>query len=134
MGQVTIPLAIRRRCGLLPHSEVEFRVDMEGRVILEKASQAPSRGEEALQRLRQGLLSSTLSTEELLALTRGEDVQHEIAIATDRIEVVDELLPSHLDEYRPLQHSPISGTNSRTASPGLRSRAMPVPVASSVFS
>jgi AbrB family looped-hinge helix DNA binding protein len=78
-GQVTIPQAIRRQCGLLPHSEVEFRVDTEGRVILEKASQAPSRGEEALQRLRQGLLSTTLSTDELLALTRGEEVQQETA-------------------------------------------------------
>jgi hypothetical protein len=58
---------------------VEFRVDTEGRVILEKASQAPSRGEEALQRLRQGLLSTTLSTDELLALTRGEEVQQETA-------------------------------------------------------
>jgi AbrB family looped-hinge helix DNA binding protein len=77
-GQVTIPLAIRRQCGLLPHSEVEFRVE-EGRVILEKASQASSRGEEALQRLRQGLLSTPLSTDELLALTRGVEVQPENA-------------------------------------------------------
>lgn len=77
-GQVTIPLAIRRQCGLLPHCEVEFRVE-EGRVILEKASQAPSRGEEALQRLRQGLLSTTRSTDELLALTRGEAANDETA-------------------------------------------------------
>jgi AbrB family looped-hinge helix DNA binding protein len=107
-GQVTIPLTIRRRCGLLPHSDVEFRVE-EGSVILQKVSQAPSRGEEALQRLRQGLLSTTLSTEELLALTRGEDVQQEIAFATDRIEVVDELLPSHLYAYRPAQGSGLPG-------------------------
>jgi AbrB family looped-hinge helix DNA binding protein len=75
-GQVTIPQAIRRQCGLLPHSEVEFRVE-EGRVILEKASQALSRGEEALQLLRQGLISSPLSTDQLLALTRGEEAQQE---------------------------------------------------------
>jgi AbrB family looped-hinge helix DNA binding protein len=77
-GQVTIPQAIRRQCGLLPHSEVEFRVE-EGRVILEKTSQAPSRGEEALQRLRQARLATPLSTDELLVLTRGEEVQQETA-------------------------------------------------------
>jgi AbrB family looped-hinge helix DNA binding protein len=33
-GQVTIPLDIRRQCGLLPHTEVIFRVE-EGRVLLE---------------------------------------------------------------------------------------------------
>jgi AbrB family looped-hinge helix DNA binding protein len=74
-GQVTIPQAIRRQCGLVPHTQVEFRVE-EGRVILEKAAQAPSRGEEALQRLRQGLLATSLSTDELLALTRGEAAPH----------------------------------------------------------
>jgi antitoxin PrlF len=43
-GQVTIPQALRRQCGLVPHTQVEFRVE-EGRVILNKAAQAPSRGE-----------------------------------------------------------------------------------------
>ena len=70
-GQVTIPQDIRLQCGLLPHTEVAFRVE-EGRVILEKAPQQPSPGTEAVQRLRQARLRTRMSTDELLALTRGE--------------------------------------------------------------
>lgn len=57
-GQATIPQEIRERCGLLPHTEVEFQ---------------PSRREEAIRRLRRARLRTRLSIEELLALTRGED-------------------------------------------------------------
>ena len=70
-GQVTIPQDIRRECGLLPHTEVAFRVE-HGRVILEKAPQQPTAGAEAIQRLRRAKLRTRLSTDALLALTRGE--------------------------------------------------------------
>ena len=72
-GQVTIPQDIRRQCGLLPHTEVVFRVE-EGRVLLEKSPQQQEPCAEAIQRLRQARLRTRLSTDELLALTRGDAV------------------------------------------------------------
>lgn len=71
-GQVTIPQEIRRQSGLLPHTEVAFRVE-QGRVILEKVPLSQSAGAEAIQRLRQARLRTRLSTDELLALTRGDE-------------------------------------------------------------
>lgn len=71
-GQVTIPQQIREQCGLLPHTEVRFVVD-DGRVWIEKQPQEASRGSDGLQRLRRARLRSRLSTDALLALTRGED-------------------------------------------------------------
>jgi len=70
-GQVTIPQEIREQCGLLPHTEVRFVVDA-GRVWIEKDGEVPSRGSEGLQRLRCARLRGRLSTDALLALTRGE--------------------------------------------------------------
>lgn len=71
-GQVTIPREIRHTCGLLPHTEVRFVVE-NGRVLIEKAPQAPSRGKEGLERLRQARLRTRMSTDELLSLTRGDE-------------------------------------------------------------
>ncbi|MEB3321553.1 MAG: AbrB/MazE/SpoVT family DNA-binding domain-containing protein [Synechococcaceae cyanobacterium] len=71
-GQVTIPQAIRERCGLLPHTEVRF-VEEGGRVYLEQRCEAPSRGEEGIARLRKARPRTKLSTDELLALCRGQD-------------------------------------------------------------
>lgn len=70
-GQVTIPQAIRERCGLRPHTEVHV-VEEGGRVYLEKDDSRPSRGHEAVQRLQQARLRTRLSTDQLLALTRGD--------------------------------------------------------------
>ena len=70
-GQVTIPQAIRERCGLLPHIEVHF-VEEGRKVFLQKDDSQPSRGDEAVQRLQQARLRTKLSTDQLLALTRGD--------------------------------------------------------------
>jgi hypothetical protein len=51
---------------------VRFVVD-DGRVWIEKQEQESSRGSDGLQRLRRARLRSRLSTDALLALTRGED-------------------------------------------------------------
>lgn len=51
---------------------MQFREE-NGRVVIEKANPSPSPGEDAIQRLRQARVRTRLSTEELLALTRGED-------------------------------------------------------------
>lgn len=71
-GQVTIPQDIREQCGLLPHTEVRFVVE-DGRVLIEKEAPESSRGLEGLQRLRRARLRTRLSTDELLALTRGNE-------------------------------------------------------------
>ncbi len=72
-GQVTIPQAIREQAGLLPNTEVEFFVEEEG-VRLVKAAKArrATRGGRAVQRLRELGGRVPMTTDEILALTRGE--------------------------------------------------------------
>ncbi len=67
-GQVTIPVEIRERLGLLAGTEVEFHVDDEA-VRLTRVADAPGRGQAIVDRLR-GRATGSLSTEEIMALTR----------------------------------------------------------------
>ena len=68
-GQVTIPLAIRKRAGFLPDTEVEF--ELRGNtVIVRRVAKAPRRGPRLLQALR-GRGSTRMSTDQIMALTRG---------------------------------------------------------------
>jgi AbrB family looped-hinge helix DNA binding protein len=70
-GQVTIPLEIRTRAGLLPHTEVEFALRGET-VTLRKVKRAPrSRGTRLIERMR-GRGTVAMTTDEIMALTRGE--------------------------------------------------------------
>jgi antitoxin PrlF len=69
-GQVTIPLAIREATGLLPDCEVEFEVQGK-KVVLRKAAKQVSIGERIVRNLR-GRGSVRMSTDEIMALTRGE--------------------------------------------------------------
>lgn len=71
-GQVTIPQHIREKAGLLPNTEVEFAYER-GRVLLKPAGRRSSRGERAVARLRGSLRHLKMSTDQLMALTRGED-------------------------------------------------------------
>ncbi|HXZ68594.1 MAG TPA: AbrB/MazE/SpoVT family DNA-binding domain-containing protein [Alphaproteobacteria bacterium] len=71
-GQVTIPADIREKAGLLPNTEVEFEYD--GKVVkLVRAKRAkkPSRGARLVLRLK-GSGSGTMTTDEIMALTRGD--------------------------------------------------------------
>lgn len=71
-GQVTIPQAIREKAGLLPHTEVEF--EMKGdKVLLKPAGRRATRQERAIAPLRGTLKRVRMSTEQIMALTRGED-------------------------------------------------------------
>lgn len=70
-GQVTIPQEIRQRAGLAPDMEVEFAIEKD-KVVLRKAKGQKGRGVLAVERLRRARPSTTLSTDEILALTRGE--------------------------------------------------------------
>lgn len=69
-GQVTIPIEIRERLGIQAGTEVEFRV-RNGVVELRKTKGSRSRGWESVEHLR-GRATSGMSTDEIMALTRGE--------------------------------------------------------------
>jgi AbrB family looped-hinge helix DNA binding protein len=71
-GQVTIPIEIREKTGLLPNTEVEF--ELEGKVVRlrrAKASRQGGRGALAVARLR-GSATVRMTTDEILALTRNK--------------------------------------------------------------
>jgi AbrB family looped-hinge helix DNA binding protein len=71
-GQVTIPKAIREKAGLLPNTEVEF--EMSGKkVFLKPVGKRATRVERGTSRLRGTLKHVRMSTEQIMALTRGED-------------------------------------------------------------
>ena len=71
-GQVTIPQHIREKAGLLPNTEVEFKI-ANGRVTLRSKGKPGSAGKAAVARLRGSLKHLKRSTDDLMALTRGED-------------------------------------------------------------
>jgi AbrB family looped-hinge helix DNA binding protein len=70
-GQVTIPQDIRERYGLLPHTEVEFVVEGDT-TLLCKASGENHRMRAWLDQAR-GSAHIKMTTDEIMALTRGED-------------------------------------------------------------
>jgi len=73
-GQVTIPQAVRERAGLLPNTEVDFVIDGD-LVLLVRADQArkPSRGQLLVEHLARHRGAFGMTTDELMALTRGDD-------------------------------------------------------------
>ncbi len=69
-GQVTIPIEIRERLGLLPETEVEFEVRGNSvRLVKAEAKAGRSRGREVVERLR-GRGGVRMTTDQILALTR----------------------------------------------------------------
>jgi AbrB family looped-hinge helix DNA binding protein len=68
-GQVTIPQDIRERIGLLPDTEVEFEV-VGNAVTIRKARDSRARGRALVGRLK-GRASPTMTTDEIMKLTRG---------------------------------------------------------------
>ena len=69
-GQVTIPVEIREKLGLLPNTEVEFEVVGKA-VRMRKVRRAGRRGKSIVERLR-GRGSVRMTTDDILALTRGD--------------------------------------------------------------
>ena len=68
-GQVTIPIDIREKIGLLPDAEVEFKIA--GKAVLLKKAKSPSkRGHDLIHRIRRKA-TTRMRTDEILALTRG---------------------------------------------------------------
>ncbi|MFZ0840947.1 MAG: AbrB/MazE/SpoVT family DNA-binding domain-containing protein [Xanthobacteraceae bacterium] len=71
-GQVTIPADIRERAGLLPQTEVEFQFDGRSvRIVRAKSDKRSGRGARIVAHLR-GRGDVAMSTDEIMALTRGE--------------------------------------------------------------
>jgi AbrB family looped-hinge helix DNA binding protein len=71
-GQVTIPADIRERAGLLPHTEVDFEFDGKVvRIVKAERAEGASRGARIVAHLR-GRGDIAMSTDEIMALTRGE--------------------------------------------------------------
>jgi AbrB family looped-hinge helix DNA binding protein len=72
-GQVTIPQAVREETGLLPNTEVDFVVDGGAvRIIKSSSGKRASRGARAVHRLRDHGGRVRMTTDEIMALTRGE--------------------------------------------------------------
>jgi len=71
-GQVTIPQSIRERFGLMPNTEVEFVVRGETvRIVKARSGPREGRGRAAVRRLRGRASAVRMSTDEIMALTRG---------------------------------------------------------------
>ena len=67
-GQVTIPLEVRERLGLLPNTEVDFRIQG-NTVVLTKAS-GRRKGRRLIEHMR-GRGTVRMSTDDIMALMRG---------------------------------------------------------------
>ena len=70
-GQVTIPRHVRRHLGVRPHDEVDFIV-RDGNVVIERVEKSDDDFIKELEVLR-GSGHSTMTTDEIMALTRGDD-------------------------------------------------------------
>jgi len=72
-GQVTIPKPIRDRLGLEPGTQAEFVVNSRGEYVLKRADGKPVVG--IRERLRDviGSRPSDMTTDEIMALLRGDD-------------------------------------------------------------
>ena len=70
-GQVTIPMDIREKLGLLPNTEVVFEIDRDA-VRMKKASapKGPDRGRALIEHMR-GKGTRRITTDQIIKLTRG---------------------------------------------------------------
>ncbi len=71
-GQVTIPQDLREATGMLPGTEVEFVLGDDGVIRLTRQAGTPAAVRAALDALR-GSARGSLTTDEIMAMTRGED-------------------------------------------------------------
>ena len=69
-GQVTIPVEIREKLGLVPNTEVEFEVIGDA-VYLKKAKVNPNLGKSLVEMMR-GKATVKMTTDEIMALTRQD--------------------------------------------------------------
>jgi AbrB family looped-hinge helix DNA binding protein len=74
-GQVTLPKAVRQAAGIRPGDRVNVRVRPEGGVIVEAAADrdGPSAYLQSLEGISRRRPIRSMTTEEVMALTRGND-------------------------------------------------------------
>jgi AbrB family looped-hinge helix DNA binding protein len=73
-GQVTIPQPIREAAGFLPNTEVEFELDGSAvRIVKAQRAKKLTRGELAVALLRNARDQNAMTTDEIMALTRGDE-------------------------------------------------------------
>ncbi len=68
-GQVTIPKPVRDRLGIAPGDAVDFTMAPDGRLVLTKANARQPASRFAALR---GAAGTGLSTDDIMALTRGD--------------------------------------------------------------
>lgn len=71
-GQVTIPIEMRRKYGIKPDMEVEFVDGERGPEIVVSEKARNQHADEVIARMR-GAATTHLTTDEIMALWRGED-------------------------------------------------------------
>ena len=70
-GQVTIPKRLRDHLGLKPGAAIKFGISDDGRVLLD-IQRAAKDGKNPFRSIR-GSATAQLTTEQIMAMTRGED-------------------------------------------------------------
>jgi antitoxin PrlF len=71
-GMVPIPPEIQEQLGLVPDTEVQLVVEGDALRITKSARERETRGGEVIRRLR-GRALTALSTDEIMAMTRGDE-------------------------------------------------------------
>jgi bifunctional DNA-binding transcriptional regulator/antitoxin component of YhaV-PrlF toxin-antitoxin module len=69
-GRVTIPRSLRLKAGMLPETEVDF-ANKNGKVFVVPSKTGGRRGRNLINRMA-GSATVRMSTEEIMALTRGK--------------------------------------------------------------
>jgi antitoxin PrlF len=69
-GQVTIPKRVRDHLGIAPGTVVEFELGADGRIVLTVVGTKPKPSR--FERFR-GIATVKMTTDEIMALTRGDD-------------------------------------------------------------
>ena len=74
-GQVTLPKRVRDAAGIKPGDQVEVRARAEGGVIVERVDRRPAADAylHALEDVSRRRPIKGVTTEEIMAMTRGED-------------------------------------------------------------
>ena len=72
-GQVTIPAEIRKRLGLLPHTEVCFEMDGDAVRLLKADPAKPDREHSFVEHHHSPPKITTMAMDEMVRLSRGED-------------------------------------------------------------
>ena len=71
-GQVTIPLEIRNKLGIMPHTEVDFIMKDDIVQLVKVKPSGKSRGNKLIKQMR-GKATVRMTTEEIMTLTRGDE-------------------------------------------------------------